>query len=385
MINQNCQSITNSSLLKEITPQTAFKSSFSSFITFGDSLADVGNIYITTRSTNPPSPPYADGRFSNGELVPEIIAKELGLSASTPSLAGGDNYAFGTAETGSGFSDEGLPNVGEQIKAYLSIDAPAEGDIFFITAGSNNFFPDINEEITPDNIATPTSVLEGLIENITTLAEAGAENFIIPNIALLGSVPYAKNTGISDALNNASTEFNRLLDTKLDNLESELGINIFELDVASEIAQIQANPEAFGLTNVEEPALNENNEIVVSNPNEYFWWDEFHATTAVSNLVAQAVIDEIPKNTIRANTNTFSLISYPENSSESVFNFKGDTIDIDSENKANANLQSEFSQSLLATKFDNLEEVYLSYIIAPTAKNDFYQIEFRDSIFKLDR
>ncbi|MGB3755796.1 MAG: hypothetical protein WBA07_05400, partial [Rivularia sp. (in: cyanobacteria)] len=155
--------------------------------------------------------------------------------------------------------------------------------------------------------------------------------------------------------------------------------------VASEIAQIQANPEAFGLTNVEEPALNENNEIVVSNPNEYFWWDEFHATTAVSNLVAQAVIDEIPKNTIRANTNTFSLISYPENSSESVFNFKGDTIDIDSENKANANLQSEFSQSLLATKFDNLEEVYLSYIIAPTAKNDFYQIEFRDSIFKLDR
>ncbi|MGB3758871.1 MAG: SGNH/GDSL hydrolase family protein, partial [Rivularia sp. (in: cyanobacteria)] len=181
MINQNCQSITNSSLLKEITPQTAFKSSFSSFITFGDSLADVGNIYITTRSTNPPSPPYADGRFSNGELVPEIIAKELGLSASTPSLAGGDNYAFGTAETGSGFSDEGLPNVGEQIKAYLSIDAPAAGDIFFITAGSNNFFPDINEEITPDNIATPTSVLEGLIENITTLADAGAENFIIPN------------------------------------------------------------------------------------------------------------------------------------------------------------------------------------------------------------
>ena len=385
MINQNCQSITNSSLFKEITPQTTSKSSFSSFITFGDSLADVGNIYITTRSTNPPSPPYADGRFSNGELVPEIIAKELGLSASTPSLAGGDNYAFGTAETGSGFSDEGLPNVGEQIKAYLGIDAPAAGDIFFITAGSNNFFPDINEEITPDNIATPTSVLEGLIENITTLADAGAENFIIPNIALLGSVPYAKNNGISDALNNASTEFNLLLDTKLDNLEDQLGINIFELDVASEIAQIQANPEAFGLTNVEEPALNENNEIVVSNPNEYFWWDEFHATTAVSNLVAQAVIDEIPKNTVRANTNTFSLISYPENSSESVFNFKGDTIDIDSVNKANANLQSEFSQALLATKFDSPEEVYLSYIIAPTAKNDFYQIEFGDSIFKLDR
>ncbi|MEO0685142.1 MAG: SGNH/GDSL hydrolase family protein, partial [Cyanobacteria bacterium J06649_11] len=263
--------IANCSFIKEISPQDTINS-FSSFITFGDSLADVGNLYITTRSINPSSPPYADGRLSNGELLPEIIAKELGLSASTPSLAGGDNYAFATAETGSGFSDEGLPNVGKQIEAYLTIDAPAEGDIFFISAGSNNFIPDIGEETTPDNIATPASVLAGLTENITTLADAGAENFIIPNLALLGSLPYAQNEGISDALNTASAEFNSLLDNKLDNLENELGINIFELDVASEIAQIRANPEDFGLVNIEEPALNENNEIVVSNPNQYFWW-----------------------------------------------------------------------------------------------------------------
>ncbi len=387
MIDQNHQNITKTCFSEELSSQTTFKTSFTSFITFGDSLADVGNLYITSRSTNPLSPPYADGRFSNGELVPEIIAKELGLSASTPSLAGGDNYAFATAETGSGFSDEGLPNVGEQIEAYLGIDTPAEDDVFFISAGSNNFFPDIDEEITPDNVGTPASVLSGLTQNITTLANAGAENFIIPNIAMLGSLPYAKNGGISDALNTASTEFNILLDTKLDNLEDQLGINIFELDVASEIAQIRANPEAFGLTNVEEPALNEDNEIVVPNPNEYFWWDDFHATTAVSNIVAQAVIDEIPKDTVRTNTNTFSLISYQENSSESVFSFSVaneylNTIDIDSVNKANANLESEFSQSLLVSKFESLEEVYLSYIIAPTAKNDFYQIEFGDSIFK---
>ena len=180
----------------------------------------------------------------------------------------------------------------------------------------------------------------------------------------------------------------RLLDTKLDNLEDQLGINIFELDVASEIAQIRANPEDFGLTNVDEPALNENNEIVVPNPNEYFWWDEFHATTAVSNLVAQAVIDEIPKD-IRTNTTTFALVSYvdnsltassQENSSDSAFSFSFaneylDEFVIDSVNKANANLESEFSQALLATKFDSLEEVYLSYIISPTAKNEsFYQI-----------
>ena len=364
MINQNHQNITKNSFSEELSSQT----SFTSFITFGDSLADVGNIYITTRSANPESPPYADGRFSNGELVPEIIAKELGLSASTPSLAGGDNYAFGTAETGGGFSDEGLPNVGEQIKAYLNIDTPAEGDVFFISAGSNNFFPDIDEEITPDNVGTPASVLEGLTQNITTLANAGAENFIIPNIALLGSLPYAKNEGISDALNTASTEYNRLLDTKLDNLEDRLGINIFELDVASEIAQIRANPEAFGLTNVEEPALNEDNEIVVPNPNQYFWWDEFHATTAVSSIVAQAVIDEIPRDTVRTNTNNFSIVSYVKDSS--TYFGKHETSSLIPFSPQNSNdsvfslvTASEFSLSLLASKHDIMENVDISDII----------------------
>ncbi|MDY6902702.1 MAG: SGNH/GDSL hydrolase family protein, partial [Cyanobacteriota bacterium] len=367
MINQNCQTITNNSLLKEISPQYASQNSFTSFITFGDSLADVGNLFITTRSINPnpPSPPYADGRFSNGELVPEIIAKELGLSASTPSLAGGDNYAFGTAETGSGFSDEGLPNVGEQIKTYLDIDAPAEGDIFFISAGSNNFFPDIDEEITPDNIAAPATVLEGLTENITTLADAGAESFIIPNLALLGTVPYAKEGGISDALNSASTEFNSLLDTKLDNLSEELGINIIELDVASEIARIRANPEDFGLVNIEEPALNKDNEIVVPNPNQYFWWDEFHATTLVSNLVAQAVIDEIPKDTVKfKNSNTFSLGSYFKNSFTASFeensNYSSFSLINTNEylhefvmgNTTNLSLENESSKSLASSKLE---------------------------------
>ena len=381
MIDQNHQSITNSSFFKEISPQYA-TNSFTDFITFGDSLADVGNFYITNRSTNPESPPYADGRFSNGELVPEIIAKELGLSASTPSLDGGDNYAFGTAETGSGFSDEGLPNVGEQIQAYLNTDAPAEGDIFFISAGSNNFFPDIDDEITPDNIAAPTSVFEGLTENITTLVDAGAKNLIIPNLALLGTVPYAKDSGISDALNNASTEFNRLFDTKLDNLENELGINIFELDVASEIVKIRANPENFGLVNIEQPALNEDNEIVVPSPNQYFWWDEFHATNLVSSLVAQAVIDEIPKTRVRfKNTQTFSLVPYFDssstacfqgNSTDPVFSFRNtseyfdeffidNTIEVDSVSNTSLSLANELYKGSASNKLENLEKLYLSY------------------------
>ena len=288
------------------------KTPFTDFITFGDSLADVGNLFLTTQAnpsfeTFPPSPPYDNGRLSNGELVPEIIAEQLGLSASTPSEAGGNNYAFGTAETGSGLSDEGAPNVGEQIKLYLATNEPSATDVFFIAAGSNNFFPDINEETTAENIDSVESALQGLTENITALADAGAENFIISNLADLGTLPFANATGINNELNTASTQFNTLLDTELDELELELEINIIELDTASEIAEILANPSDFGLTNVETPALNTATGAVVPNPDEYFWWDEFHPTAAAYELIAQGLADETPELQF-ADTNTSPLV-----------------------------------------------------------------------------
>ena len=283
---------------------------FSDFITFGDSLVDVGNVFLNTEGTFPPSPPYFNGRFSNGELVSEIIAEELGLSASTPFVTGGNNYAFGGAETGSGLSKEDTPNVGEQINFYLTADTPTATDVFFISAGSNNFLPVIGTEVTLENISTPETVLQGLTDNITTLANAGAQNFIIPNLVPLGTLPLFANTPeFRDTFNALSTQYNTLLDSELDELEDELGINIIELDVASELAKIQANPGEFGLTNIDAPALDVTTRTVVANPEEYLWWDLSHGTATTYNLIAQAIIDDIPQGiTEFTTTNTSPLV-----------------------------------------------------------------------------
>ena len=362
---------------------------FTDFITFGDSLADVGNISLTTEGTEPPSPPYFNGRFSNGPLIPEILAEEIGLSASTPSLAGGDNYAFGSAEAGSGNSDEGFPNVGEQINSYLAADTPESTDIFLISAGSINFFPDIDAEVIVENIATPESVLDKLTENITTLANAGAENFIIPNLAPLGTIPvFANVPGVNDALNAASSQFNTLLDSELDELEDELGINITELDIAGEIAKIQANPSDFGLSNINEPALNTTTGAVVPNPDEYFWWDDIHPTAAAYSLIARGLVDDLPKGTAEFTDNNpsplvpdveglsiyygadgtgYLIASSQGDSSYAVFNREGDNSylgnfviggngDIDQVNETdgldiiNVPLGSEFSNGLLVVQ-----------------------------------
>jgi phospholipase/lecithinase/hemolysin len=64
---------------------------FSKVYVFGDSLVDTGNVYIATSAdpndpfpTFPPSPPYYNGRHSNGPLWVEVMAAELGLPRDQP-------------------------------------------------------------------------------------------------------------------------------------------------------------------------------------------------------------------------------------------------------------------------------------------------------------
>src|SRR5580698_1999619 len=66
---------------------------------FGDSLTDVGNIYTATGGTTPGAP-YVGGQFTNGNVWVQDLASSLGVPSLKPSLLGGTDYAYGTAETG---------------------------------------------------------------------------------------------------------------------------------------------------------------------------------------------------------------------------------------------------------------------------------------------
>ncbi len=284
---------------------------FSNFIAFGDSTTDVGNVFLATERAFPSSPPYFNGRFSNGPLIPELLAEEIGLSASTPFLAGGTNYAFGGAELGTG-DDGGEPRIGEQINLYLQTDAPTATDLFFISGGGNSIFP--NLDLTPEellnNIPEEVDVLvEELLGHITTLANAGAEHFVIANIVPLGTTPLITNAGISNEFNTAVTEYNNLLDPKLDDLENQLGINIYELDVADEFTKLLENPSDFGFTDSTNLAL----EAFAANPqtdtSQFLWWDRVHPTGTAYSILADALADDIPQGTTQfAATNVSPLV-----------------------------------------------------------------------------
>jgi hypothetical protein len=83
----------------------------------GDGLSDSGRFGVLTDGAYPPSPPFHDGRWTNGPTWIETLASRLGWN-----LDPADSLAQGGATTGSIASDPaayGITHIGE---AYLLDD-----------------------------------------------------------------------------------------------------------------------------------------------------------------------------------------------------------------------------------------------------------------------
>ena len=176
-------------------------------VSFGDSLSDVGNDFIASGGTQPsPAADYSNGRFTNGGNWLDYLAHDLGVVACCR-LAGGSDYAFGGASTGSGTTTyvpgQAVPNVDTQIAVYLSTHTPTSGELFTIWAGANN--------LLIGNQTNPLVPAQDIANEITTLAAAGAKQFLVPDLPLLGQIPAASGftAAQQQALNAWSIGFNQ--------------------------------------------------------------------------------------------------------------------------------------------------------------------------------
>lgn len=251
---------------------SAYGQPFSELIVFGDSLSDTGNVLDLTFFV-PLSPPNLDGRFSNGHVWIEQLSSQLELTRPRPSRLGGTNYAHGAAQTGSGKTNLALflnvPNIGKQVNNFLKNHTPVKDQLFVIWGAGNDLlngqkFP----EVPVGNISS----------HITKLASAGAQSFLVPNLPPLGQIPAERGGSNQVVLDNRTNTFNSLLTNELDDLETTLGITIFQLDVFNFFAQVSANPSLFGFRNVSDPALT--GVTAVSNPEEFLFWDDIHPTAS---------------------------------------------------------------------------------------------------------
>ena len=268
---------------------SAFAGPYSNLIVFGDSLSDVGNLKQSTVLF--PVSAYYQGRFSNGPVYSELLAAELGLGTLTHSGANGTNYAVGGAQAIGG----GIKSVNLQVDEFLTSESVDSGALYILFAGAN----DLLEGQT--NVSVPVN---SLLANAAELIAEGARNVLVANLPLLGLTPrFNGNSQEAAAMTQLTQQFNTALSVGLDLLElNEPNANFFRLDVAGLISNVVADPSAFGLANVTDPAApglgplspffySANN--IVDEPDTYLFWDDLHPTRVAHAMLAQYALDVV--------------------------------------------------------------------------------------------
>jgi phospholipase/lecithinase/hemolysin len=279
---------------------------FTSIVVFGDSLSDTGNLAHLTYDKygfRVPGPiaDYTDGRFNDGfdtlppaqnysgvwieQLAESIPSKPVVKS----SLDGGTDYAYGFATTGSGTSvfafgpgnslSVNVENIGQQITDYLATHPRiTPKTLFVVWGGANDLL----------NATSQSDVIEAGINqalNIQRLIDAGATQFIVPNLPPLGLTPRLNGSlATSVPATAASALYNAVLGSGVSlilEFNRNKHLHIAQLDVFALYTGIVASPASYSLTNV-----TASSQGMPVDPDTYLFWDDLHPTTHGHNILA---------------------------------------------------------------------------------------------------
>jgi outer membrane lipase/esterase len=272
---------------------------YSALYVFGDSLSDDGNnklagLYdptqVITGNSYIPDNTYAAGVYSNGPVWASYYASMLGL-ALTPSLAGGGDYAFGGATTGTpGPGPGGFPySLQQQAAMYLqSVAGAGSPNALYVVAGGGN---DARATLTALASAPPADV-PGLVAAaaatfaanvgsiVSELETAGAKHIVVWDTPNLGLAPAVVAGGGAQVGSFLASAMNGALTAAL---QGDAAVSIF--DIFGLGTKLATDPAAFGLTNATDAC----GAVAGADCSTYAYWDGIHPTTVAHQDIAEAM------------------------------------------------------------------------------------------------
>lgn len=270
-------------------------------VVFGDSLSDTGNLYEYMKHQLPLSPPYYEGRFSNGQVWVEYLTKSYFPRNSARHLL---NYAIGGAGVSEAADDDVLFTFKNELDSYfLSHKNKADPrDLYIVWIGSNNYLA------MPENQdASTKDVIQGIEHGLERLAKAGAKHLLVVNLPSLGRIPLAQSDELQKRLNEFALSHNQALAERLDQLKARYPkTNFLLFDVHQIIEDIVASPLEYGFHNIDQTCY----ESLMSEPefspqlalrlatrlqlkqnddgcNGFLFFDPLHPTTVAHKLLAE--------------------------------------------------------------------------------------------------
>lgn len=235
------------SMMLFLTSAIGFCENLKSFIVFGDSLSDNGNLYEYMQHQLPLSPPYFNGRFSDSPVWVEQLAKMYYPSNTSQHLL---DYAFGGAGVSEDPEMELLFTLKHEIDGYLlSHQDKADPDsLFVVWIGANNYLAqsEVNDQAVDE-------VITGIQHSLQSLVDAGARHFLVLNLPDLGIVPYARMFGMEEMLRKFSMDHNQRLAAAVDNFKRKYPqTEWLTYDVYTRLSDAVQNPAKYGFTNIQD-------------------------------------------------------------------------------------------------------------------------------------
>lgn len=215
-------------------------------VVFGDSLSDNGNLYQMMQHQLPPSPPYYEGRFSNGPVWIEYL-----ISSYFPENPGDHllDYAFGGAGVSEGEGDDDvLFTLRSEVNKYLTTheDKASEDSLFVVWIGANNYLA-----LPEETDKTIEDVNNGILHSLQRLADKGAKHILVVNLPDLGKTPAATEFDAVDVMTYLAQTHNNLLNTTVNNLKQAYpDVNWLYFDMNEAFNDVLENPQTYGLRDI---------------------------------------------------------------------------------------------------------------------------------------
>lgn len=232
-------------ILFSIVAGTSLALPLNKVVVFGDSLSDNGNLYEYMHHEIPQSPPYFEGRFSNGLIWVERLVAFYYPDKLKEHLF---NYAFGGASIAEDTDDEVLFTLKKEMDTYFLAhhDIAEESSLYVVWIGANNYLGAMDKAEK-----TPQEVNDGITKELKRLAQAGAKHIMVINLPNLGNTPLARAIGVEEKLSYLTSRHNIVLQNNIDNLQHTYpDVQWLYFDVSQTVEDIITDPEKYGFTNI---------------------------------------------------------------------------------------------------------------------------------------
>jgi phospholipase/lecithinase/hemolysin len=274
-------------------------------IAFGDSLSDNGAAQqITKKDVEdnvsgafilPPAEVYWEGRCSNGPVAVDVLAERLNVKLEDYAVGG----AMSNEENAIKIGNLTMTGLLSQVEKYKSTLAGTQADpdaLYFIMISGNDWDGLSKELYGTYKAEVADETLKNIETSVAELTKLGAKRFFVVSSFDGSKQPDTVMNGLASFAKAFQERFNTQLPTRMAELSKQLGIEITVFDLQAVEDKIRSDPGKVGLTNLTEPCLSDMFDTTAcDNPDERYFWDPYHPTRKVHQIIGEAMAAEYGK------------------------------------------------------------------------------------------